>query len=202
MVTDQMLFSAAAERNADAIGRVLEALLPEHGDVLEIASGSGQHAIAMAARFPGLRWHPSDPDPRARASIAARIAAAAVGNCEPARALDVLAAWPPLQVDAVVVVNLLHISPWPATVAVCRGAAGILKPGAPLYVYGPFRRNGAHTSDGNRRFDAALRAENPLWGIRDAEAVVASAEQCELSFDSLIEMPANNLSLVFRRPAG
>lgn len=198
-MSQELLFSPAAERNLDPIAAALEGLLPRQGDVLEIASGSGQHVVAFARRFPDLRWLPSDPDPRARASIEARIAAAALANCEPPRALDVLSPWPQLSVSVVVAVNLLHVSPWSATAALCHGAAGVLAAGGLLYVYGPFRRDGEHTSEGNRRFDAALRTDNAQWGIRDAEDVVALAEQCGLHLDALIHMPANNLSLVFRR---
>ena len=194
-----ILFSAAAERNAGPIEQVLARVLPRSGRVLEIASGGGQHAMHFSAAFPGLLWQPSDPDVAARRSVDARVAAAPLNNCAPALELDVLGPWPAITVDAVVAVNMLHVSPWEATLALFDGAAAMLGGEGPLVVYGPFRRGGAHTSEGNREFDQSLRARNPRWGIRDLEAVEAAAEAVGFGRAQVLAMPANNLTLVFRR---
>ncbi|MBY0333278.1 MAG: DUF938 domain-containing protein [Acetobacteraceae bacterium] len=193
----------AALRNRDAILSALRTLLPPAGLVLEVASGSGEHAVHFAAALPDLVFQPSDPDPRARASIDAWVAGAGLPNLRPALALDAAAspaAWPIARADAVLCINMVHIAPWEAALGLVRGAAALLPAGAPLVLYGPFRRGGAHTAPSNAAFDAALRAEDPRWGVRDLEAV-AQAAAAGFGPPTVVPMPANNLVLAFRRAA-
>lgn len=192
----------AALRNRDAILTALRALLPPTGLVLEVASGSGEHAVHFAAALPDLVFQPSDPDPRARASIDAWAAGAGLPNLRPALALDAAmspGAWPIARADAVLCINMVHIAPWEAALGLVRGAARLLPTGAPLVLYGPFRRGGAHTARSNAAFDAALRAEDPRWGVRDLEALAEAA--AGFGPPTVVPMPANNLVLAFRRAA-
>jgi hypothetical protein len=192
----------AAERNRDAILAVLERLLPTTGIVLEIASGTGQHAVHCAAALPGIVWQPSDPSADARASIAAWRTQAQLPNLAEPLALDVTADdWGIGEVAAVVCINMIHISPWEAAVALFRGAAARLGAGAVLYLYGPYRRNGAHTAPSNEAFDAQLRASDPRWGVRDLEAVESLAATNGFVLEETVDMPANNFSVVFRKAA-
>ena len=195
-----MLHSPAAERNAGPILQVLGRTLPRAGVVLEIGSGSGQHVVHFAQALPALRWQPSDPDSQARASIAQRVAAAGLRNVEAPLAIDARARpWPLAAADAVLAVNVVHISPWGATQALIEEAARLLPAGGPLVLYGPYRRDGAHTAPSNAAFDADLRARDPSWGVRDLEAVQGLAQQAGLALDAVVTMPANNLVVVFRR---
>ncbi|CAB3761553.1 DUF938 domain-containing protein [Paraburkholderia humisilvae] len=190
----------SAERNRDPILAVLREVMPQHGTVLEIASGSGQHAIHFAAAFPGLVWQPSDPDAGARASIAAWTAHAGLTNIRPPLDLDVCRKpWGIDAAHALVSINMIHISPWAATEALIDGAARLLTSGGVLYLYGPYRRGGAHTAPSNEAFDQQLRGRNPAWGVRNMEAVVQLADAAGLASDAPIAMPANNFSLVFRK---
>jgi hypothetical protein len=207
MTDDARLFAPATERNREPILAVLERMLAPidgNGDVLEIASGTGQHVTYFAARLPGLRFQPSDPDPANRASIAAWIAETGLANVRAPLALDVTSeSWPVAQpVAAILCINMIHISPWAATLGLMRGAARLLAPGAPLYLYGPFMREGRHTAPSNAAFDADLRARDPRWGVRELETVSGVAREHGLALDEVVEMPANNLSVVFRRGAG
>lgn len=199
MARDAILHAPAADRNKEAILRVLAGLLPARGNVLEIASGTGQHVAFFAKALPDLQWQPTDPEPAHRASIAARTAEAGLGNVRPPLDLDVFAPWPHLDVDAVVVANLVHVSPAGSIDALCAGAARVLLPEGVLCVYGPFNRNGRHTSGGNARFDRTLREQNPNWGLRDVETLLAAAEARGLAAPQIIEMPANNLLVVVRK---
>jgi SAM-dependent methyltransferase len=190
----------AAARNRDPIADVLRGTLPPRGLVLEIASGTGEHAIHFARAFPELRWQPSDPDPGALASIEAWRTDAGLGNVLPPVRLDASAdVWPVAGADAIVCINMVHISPWAATKGLMRGASGLLPRGGPLVLYGPYRRSGVPTAPSNEAFDASLSARNPEWGLRDFDTVRAEAEGRDLCFERLIEMPANNLTIVFRR---
>ncbi|MDW7747567.1 DUF938 domain-containing protein [Halomonas sp.] len=198
-MNDPRLQSPAAARNRQPILEVLQRVLPEHARVLEVASGSGEHAVHLAGAAPGWSWRPSDPVPRALASIAAWREAAGLANLLEPVELDVTGDWPEETFDAVVAINLLHISPWAVTEALLAGAGAALVPGGVLYLYGPFRREGRHTASSNAAFDADLRARDPRWGIRDLEAVTAEAGRHGLKLDRVVPMPANNLSLVFRR---
>jgi SAM-dependent methyltransferase len=194
------LSAPAAERNREPIAAVLREVLPASGAVLEVASGTGQHAAWFAASFPHLQWQPSDPDPGALASIRAWRGAAALANLLEPVVLDASAEpWPVAAADAILCVNMVHISPWAATVGLMRGAGRLLAPGAPLILYGPYRRAGVPTAPSNEAFDASLRARNREWGLRPLEAVETEAGTYGFTLERAVEMPANNLTLVFRR---
>lgn len=190
----------ATQRNRLPILEVLRAVLPASGLVLEVASGTGEHAVFLADNLPGLTWQPSDPSPDARRSIAAWTAAAALPNIAPPLDLDAARAdWPIARADALVCINMIHISPWAATTGLLQGAGRILPPGAPLYLYGPFVRPGHPVEPSNRAFDLDLRRRDARWGLRDLGEVTAFAEECGLHCEQVIGMPANNLSVVFRK---
>ncbi|WP_029010801.1 DUF938 domain-containing protein [Azospirillum halopraeferens] len=197
---DPRRHAPAAERNRDPILAILVRVLPPAGHVLEVAGGTGQHVVHFAAALPALIWQPSDPDEGARASIAARVADSGLANLRPPVALDATAApWPVERADAVVCINMIHIAPWAATLGLMAGAARILPPGGPLVLYGPYARGGRHTAPSNAAFDADLRARNPAWGVRDLDDVTAAAAAAGLDPADVVEMPANNLTVVFRR---
>jgi SAM-dependent methyltransferase len=190
----------AAARNRQPILEVLHPHLPAEGLVLEIASGTGEHVAHFASALPGLDFQPSDPDESARASIDDWARALGLANVRPALALDASAAdWPVDRTDAVLCINMLHIAPWRATVGLMEGAARRLAAKGLLFLYGPFHRNGRATSPGNAVFDAELRRRNPAWGVRHLEDVVAIAAAQGFADPAIVEMPANNLSLAFRR---
>jgi hypothetical protein len=197
--------SPSAERNREPIAAVLRRCLPATGAVLEIASGTGEHVAWFAAQFPGVVFQPSDPGHTQRASIAAWIAAAGVPNIRPPLALDVTSPdWErnggiPAPLAAILCINLIHISPWGATLGLMRGAGQLLTDGGVLYLYGPYQRAGRHTAPSNAAFDASLRAQNPEWGVRDLESVVAEGDRAGFTLDDVVEMPANNLSVILRR---
>ena len=195
------LTSPAAARNAEPILRVLQAHLPATGDVLEIAAGSGEHAVTFAAALPGLTWTPSDPSPEARASIAARAAAARLANLRPPLALDAHdeTSWPEGRFDAVFCANMIHISPWAATGGLMRLAGRGLSPGGLLVLYGPYREAETPLAPSNAAFDASLKSRDPAWGLREREAVTAAARAEGLDLALRVEMPANNLMLLYRR---
>jgi len=194
------LIAPAVARNRDPILAVLRRVLPERGLVLEIASGSGEHAIYFAAALPHLTWQPSDPDPEARESIAAYRAATALPNVLPALALDAAAShWPVMHIDAIVSINMIHIAPWAAAEGLMAGAERQLPAGRVLFLYGPFRERGQHTAPSNAAFDESLRARNREWGVRDLDEVAALASRHGLALEERVAMPANNLSVVFRR---
>lgn len=186
----------ATLRNRGAIAEVLRGVLRPGGLILEVASGSGEHVAYFAEEFAALDWQPTDPDPTALASIAAW--SEGLANVRPPMRLDAAAAvWPVAQADAILCINMVHIAPWEATIGLVAGAARLLSPGAPLILYGPFRRAGVPTAESNQAFDQSLKSRDPRWGLRDVQAVVQAASGFAL--DSLIEMPANNLILVLRR---
>jgi SAM-dependent methyltransferase len=190
----------AVARNRDPILEVLRSALPETGRVLEIASGTGEHIVHFARALPTLEWQPSDPSGDARQSISAWIAASGLTNIGEPLALDAANSdWPMEAADAILCINMVHISPWEATRGLMRGADRLLGPGGLLYLYGPYRREGRHTAPSNAAFDADLRARNLEWGVRDLEAVAAEAAANGLMLDRVVEMPANNLSLLFVR---
>lgn len=189
----------ATLRNREAIAAVLARHVQPGARVLELASGTGEHAVFLAPRLAVSRWQPSDPDAGARASIDAwredvpeRVA--------PALALDVeVGEWPPLEVDLVVCINMIHISPWSATEALFRRVRDVLVPGGHLYLYGPYRQADVPTAPSNEAFDASLRARNPAWGLRALEDVLALARAAALMRLEVVPMPANNLSVVLER---
>jgi len=197
------LHAAATERNREPILEVLRRVLPATGLVLEIASGTGQHAAFFARALPGLRWQPSDPSPPHRASIAAWTAASGADNVAAPLALDVERwPWPLSGADAILNINMIHIAPWSAALALFAGAARLLPPSGVLFLYGPFKRAGQHTAESNQRFDERLRGEDPRWGVRDLDDVEAAATSAGFHPPEVVAMPANNLSLVFRRRPG
>jgi SAM-dependent methyltransferase len=196
------LTAPAAERNKQPILDVLERVLPATGLVLEIASGTGQHVAHFAKALTSLTWQPSDPDPRARESISAWIAEERLTNVREPLDLDVRRhPWPVSACDALVCINMIHISPWTATEALFEGAARVLPQDAVVYLYGPYQVNGRHTAESNAAFDATLRAQEPEWGVRDMEAVVNTARRCGFEFLESVAMPANNLSVILRKGA-
>lgn len=191
-------FAPATQRNREPIHDVLARELPASGTVLELASGSGEHAVFMAAAFPHLAWQPTDVDPDALASIAAWRAEAALPNLREPLRLDVCEPhWAVSEAAAITCCNMIHISPWEATLGLFAGAARLLASGALLYLYGPYRFNGAFTAPSNEAFDLSLRSRNPSWGVRDVTDLEAAASGFALR--EVISMPANNHSLVFRR---
>jgi SAM-dependent methyltransferase len=190
----------AAARNREPILQALRGRLPPSALVLEIASGTGEHAVWFASALPAVNWQPTDLDPDALRSIAAWRDATAVPNVLPPLHLDASAeTWPVAHADAVVAINMLHISPWTATQGLIAGAARVLTSDGLLFLYGPFREAGVHTGAGNAAFDADLRARNPSWGIRDLDEITALAARHGLAVRERITMPANNLCVVFRR---
>jgi SAM-dependent methyltransferase len=193
-------FSAAAERNKDPILTVLESVLPVKGRVLEIASGSGQHVCYFAASLPGLEWQPSEPDDESRAGVAHRVRESGLANVLPPVALDVQAPrWPVGdEYDAVVCINMIHISPWSATHGLFRGAARVLRPRGLLVTYGPYLESGTAVPS-NLEFDASLKRRNPEWGLRELDDVSRVGGSHGLHLEKTVHMPANNLTLVFAK---
>lgn len=190
--------SPAAVRNREPIFRVLERVLPSSGTLLEIASGTGEHAVWMAPRLPGLTWQTSDADAAMRESISAWIAESGVVNVPPPLALDVCTwPWPIQAADAIFCANMIHIAPWAACEGLLRGAGALLSESAPFVLYGPFKLGGSHTSPSNEAFDASLRERDARWGVRDAEAVIEAARPHGLRLDESLSLPANNRALVF-----
>jgi hypothetical protein len=188
----------ATERNRDVIAETLARVLPAEGLVLEVASGTGEHAVHFAKRFPGLIWQPSDPDPIAIASINAWRADTKLVNVRPAMQLDASSDWPISHADAVICINMTHISPWAATLGLLRNAARVMPPSAVLFMYGPYNQHGVPLADSNAAFDMSLRQQNALWGLRYVEDIVEEADNVGLRLNRVIAMPANNLSLIFR----
>ncbi len=190
----------ATLRNREAILQVLERVLPATGLILEIASGTGQHADFMAPALAPRCWQPTDVDPDALASIAGYRAESGCPEFLPPLALDVTAdQWSIVAADAVVAINLIHIAPWSATEALMVGAARVLPDDGVLFLYGPFKRDGQHTASSNQEFDGMLRAQDRTWGVRDLSDVVAAAGRCGLALSEIVQMPANNLSVVLTK---
>ena len=190
----------AATRNRQPILDVLQPRLPQKGLVLEIASGTGEHVVHYAAARPGLVFQPSDPDAGARASVDDWVRTLGLDNVRPALEIDVTkATWPVERADAVLCCNMIHIAPWEAALGLVSGAARLLPPGGLFFLYGPYRRGGRHTAASNEAFDSDLRRRNPAWGVRDLEAVTEFAGLQGFSIPEIVEMPANNLSLLFNR---
>ena len=192
--------SPVAERNAEPILGVLRGVLPASGIALEIASGTGQHVVRFAEAFPALAFQPTERDPEGVAVLRERLRPSELANvAEPLR-LDVTERpWSIDRADAAVCINMIHISPWPATLALLDGAAAILPPGGPLFLYGPFIRGGIETAPGNLAFDAELKRRDPAWGLRDLGAVAGEAAARGFGPPDVRELPANNLAVVLRR---
>jgi hypothetical protein len=198
-MTDHRQYAPATVRSRDFILDVLRDVLPMTGVILEIASGSGEHVVHFARNLPSLAFQPSDPEPAALLSVAAWVKDAQVTNVRAPIVLDASQLpWPIASADGIICINMVHISPWDATVGLITGAAATLPPGSPLYLYGPYRRKGVATAPSNEAFDRNLRDRNPTWGLRDLGAVAAIAQSVGFSAPAVTEMPANNLSVVFR----
>jgi hypothetical protein len=200
---DTRLYSPSAARNREPILKVLKRALPDSGSVLEIASGTGEHAIYFAQALPRIRWQPSDPDPPSRSSIEAWIRATGVANVAPPLDLDVCQeGWGGRKTayDAIVSINMIHIAPWEATLGLFAGTERLLKKTGILFLYGPFMRDGRHTAPSNAEFDASLKARDPRWGLRDIAHLARLAEMHQLTLRETVPMPANNFSLIFGRP--
>ena len=199
----ERLTSPATARNRAPILAVLQRVLSPDARVLELASGAGEHAVFIARAMPRLTWRPSDPDAEARASTAAWIAQEGLANVLAPSAIDVRDnVWgveEEAPYDALVAINMIHISPWEATLGLMAGAGRLLRLGGVLFTYGPYMRDGRHTAPSNQAFDSSLKARNPAWGVRDVGDVEAAASRQGLALREIVEMPANNLSLVFRR---
>jgi len=199
--SDRRQRSPSTARNRERLLTVLQRVLPAEARVLEIASGTGEHAVFFAAAMPGWRWQPSDPDADARESITAWMEAEGLANVAPPIALDVRdAAWGvegPF--DAIVAINMIHISPWEATLGLMAGAGRLLREGGLLVTYGAYKRAGRHTAPSNEQFEQWLKARDPSFGVRDMADVEAAAMARGLRLREVVEMPANNFSLVFAR---
>ncbi len=191
----------ATLRNREPIAAVLARELPAGARILEIASGTGEHAVFFAQAFPQLAWQPTDPSAEALASIAAYREEYAGSNLAAPLLLDAAApaTWPVRQADAILCINMVHISAWDATVGLFEGAGRLLGEGAPLILYGPYLEAGVNTAPSNLDFDASLKARNPLWGLRHAEALDALGVQHAMTRSSRYALPANNIMLVYRR---
>jgi hypothetical protein len=199
-MNDKRLFAPSTARNRGPILDVLRNVLPAKGVALEIASGAGEHVTFFAQHLPGLTFCPSDPNAEARESISAWIASTRLANVDAPLALNVEEfPWPISAADAIICINMTHISPWSATEALFEGGSRALREGAPLYLYGPYRCGGAHTALSNAEFDGSLRARDAAWGIRDLDDVAACAREKGFGEPQVVEMPANNLSVIFRR---
>ncbi len=213
--SDARRYAPATDRNREPILALLQQVLPPSGTVLEISSGTGEHALYFAPRLAPRQWLPSDLSPEARASIAAWREAAPADNLHPPLELDAAAPFWPVElppsaallpvldlqrypITALVNINMIHISPWSACLGLMAGAGRILPQGGVLYLYGPYKQGGQHTAPSNVAFDASLQAQNPQWGVRDLETVVAAAEAEGLTLVETVAMPANNLSVVFK----
>jgi SAM-dependent methyltransferase len=200
MNSDPRICRPHVVRNREPILAVLRRVLPAQGLILEIASGSGEHAAYFAKELPALTWQPSDPDEVALASIAAHRIDAALANLLAPLRLDVTANdWPVRRADAVMCNNMIHISPWAATEGLMAGAERVLSAGGILFLYGPYKISGQHTAPTNQAFDEDLRRRNPAWGIRDQAEVTALAQCHGFAAPETVPMPANNLSVIFRR---
>ena len=199
-MANELLTSPAAERNKDPILTVLETVLPAQGSVLEIASGTGQHVCFFAAELPGIRWQPTEPDVAGREAIVTRVREAALANVEPPIALDVHEPrWPvAASYDAIVCINMVHISPWSATNALCLGAARHLRTHGKLVLYGPYLENGTAVQS-NLDFDATLKRRNLEWGLRELDDVTHVAALHGLQRQQVVRMPANNLTVVYTK---
>jgi cyclopropane fatty-acyl-phospholipid synthase-like methyltransferase len=201
---DDRQYAPATQRNRQGILKILSEVLPPGSNVLEIASGTGEHATFFASRLESCHWIPSDVNALARKSIIAWQNACPGSNLELPLLIDVIQDnWQQevlhRQINAIVNINMIHIAPWQAWLGLIDGASKLLPEGGILYLYGPFKRNGEHTAPSNESFDRSLRDRNPLWGVRDLEEIITTAAAQNLTLQQVIAMPANNLSVIFNR---
>ena len=201
---DARQYAPATQRNREPIFKILSKIIPANSNILEISSGTGEHAIFFAERLQSCRWIPSDLNPGALQSIMGWKDACLIDNLESPLLIDVAQdKWQQqvanLEINAIVNINMIHIAPWQACTGLITGASRILPPGGVLYLYGPYKRNGEHTAPSNASFDRSLRDRNPLWGVRDLSEVVTTAQAHNFKLQQVIAMPANNLSVVFSR---
>jgi SAM-dependent methyltransferase len=197
--SDPRLYRPHVPRNRDPILDVLRRALPTPGLVLEVASGSGEHAAYFAKRLPSLSWQPTDPDPLALASIAAHRTASDAPNLLAPLRLDATSEqWPVERADALVCINMIHISPWSASEGLMAGARRTLRAGGVVYLYGPYQIEGRHTAQSNQEFDAWLRSQNSQWGVRNLADMTDLAGRHGFALTETVPMPANNLSIIFR----
>jgi SAM-dependent methyltransferase len=198
--SDRRLHFPHVARNREPILEVLRRVLPRQGLVLEIAAGGGEHAAYFAQNLPGVLWQPTDANSEMFESIAAHRTAAGVANLLAPLHLDVTSEqWPVERADAMVCCNMIHIAPWTVTEGLITGAGRTLARDGVLYLYGPYKIDGRHTAPSNADFDASLRARNPLWGVRDLSEVSSLAKRHSFALEETVAMPANNLSVIFRR---
>ena len=204
---DARKYAPATQRNREPILKVLSEVLPTTGTILEVASGTGEHAVYFAPRLSPRRWLPTEQNPSLLASIQAWAEQFPADNLEPVLPLDAsMSTWtveqgklPDSPIVAIVNINMIHISPWSTCLGLMAGAGRILPPGGILYLYGPFKQNGEHTAPSNAAFDESLRAQNPDWGVRNLQDVIAAANNEHLNLKATYQMPTNNLSVVFER---
>jgi hypothetical protein len=210
---DARQYAPATQRNREPILAILARVIPPQSNVLEIASGTGEHGVFFASQLESCRWIPSDPNPLSRESIVAWKKSRNIANLSLPLPIDVTQNnWTQQlegeiegkklknqEIDAIININMIHISPWNACLGLISGAEKLLSPQGILYLYGPYKRNGKHTAPSNAIFDHSLRDRNPLWGIRDLEEVVETATAANLKLQEVINMPANNLSVIFSR---
>ena len=197
---DKRLFFPAVSRNRDAIRTVFLDIAPQTGEILELACGSGEHAVHIAAALPGVIWHPTDLDSDNMASIDAHATVSGLTNVRPASKLDVRDPdWPFQGMTGIFNANMIHISPWDCTIGLMAGAGRALTKNGFLFMYGPYKRGNAHTAPSNQSFDESLQSQNPQWGVRNLEDVSGEAEKNGMILEKIIEMPANNLSVIYRR---
>ncbi|MEM9274845.1 MAG: DUF938 domain-containing protein [Cyanobacteria bacterium P01_F01_bin.143] len=204
MNLDARRYADATQRNRQPILEILQRILPPEGNILEISSGTGQHAVFFASELVNHDWYPSDPDSLSRDSITAWSNSHPSDNLHEPLDIDAMTAcWAienaKVSINAIANINMIHISPWKACLGLMAGANRILSSGGILYLYGPYKRNGQHTAPSNEMFDRSLRSRNSQWGVRNLEDVVAIAESEDLELQEVVEMPANNLSVIFRK---
>ena len=199
MTEDLREYAPATSRNRDAILAVMVEHLPAEGLVLEVAAGTGEHAAFLSPRLGNRDWQPTDADPTRLASIDAHAAADGAAAVRPALLLDVTGDWPVDEAGAILNCNMIHIAPWTVCLDFLGGAGNVLTSGGRLFMYGPYKREGRHTAPSNEAFDSSLKARDPSWGIRDLEAVVEAAEAEGLILEQVVEMPANNLTVIYRK---
>lgn len=200
MADDDRLYATATVRNREPIADVLQTCLPDNGMVLEIASGTGEHACYFGGRFPHLIWQPSEPDAHLRRSISAWAGRLGLKNVLPPLEIDAAApTWPVVRAEAVVCINMVHIAPFAACEGLMRNAAKVLPRGGVLYMYGPFWVEGVTAAPSNEAFDASLKAQNAAWGVRDLNEVAKVGNRSGMVMRAPVAMPANNFSVIFDR---